>query len=52
MKKNYTSPSLVIYHLDVVVPILAGSTFDGNIETPQDLILGDDNVITDEDDIG
>ncbi len=51
MKKNYTSPSLVIYHLDVVVPILAGSTFDGNIETPQDLILGDD-IITTEDDIG
>ncbi len=51
MKKNYTSPSLVIYHLDVAVPILAGSTFDGNIETPQDLILGDD-IITTEDDIG
>ena len=51
MKKNYTSPSLVIYHLDVAVPILAGSTFDGNIETPQDLILGDD-IINTEDDIG
>lgn len=51
MKKNYLSPSLVVYHLDVAAPILAGSTFDGNVETPQDLIMGDD-VITNEEDIG
>ena len=52
MKKNYLSPSLAVYHLDVAAPILAGSIFDGNVETPQDLIIGDDDVITDENDIG
>ena len=52
MKKIYICHALAVYHLDTATSLLTVSLFDGNMETPQDLMIGDDNVITDEDDIG
>ena len=51
MKKIYICPALSVYHLDTATSLLTVSLFDGNMETPQDLMIGDD-LITNEDDIG
>lgn len=51
MKKIYISPALAVCHLDTATSLLTVSLFDGNMETPQDLMIGDD-LITNEDDIG
>jgi len=55
MKKNYSSPQVQVYPLGAVDTILMTSTtsFDGYLETPQDMDILDDNVlITNQGEIG
>ena len=54
MKKKYNSPELFVYPLGKVDAILMASTtsFDGYLETPQNMDILDETIIENEGDIG